>query len=665
MASEENPLGSVRCKSIQVQQLRGIAVLAVVFFHLEPNFFPNGYLGVDVFFVISGYVMAPLLFRTFAESNLKPSLRLAHFFRRRFFRLFPAAGVTITVFIFLMLTLSHIWEHPRTFRQAIAALLLWGNLGAYRYSAGNYFDPNPNPLIHYWSLSAEEQIYVIVPLLVLLMNKIVQNNALKSVLILCTIVGPLAQIFILPSFFEWLKFSNVDGINFFSPFSYLWKFSLGGMLYFYREHLTRILPMVIKKYLYLFSWVLVICVLFSPSAFKYAEILVVFLALFLLIFDGDQSKGKFGFHWLVKLGDISYSVYLVHWPVIYVMKWSPFLVLIPNQLGNLISLGLIAIAALTLFKTVEDKFRLKSSSVENSLTFRRAVVVFWLVPLFLSVAGLQVVTKTSGTLVRSEVPVYSGENDKSCDRLLTGEPCVYKVNNSKGTAVLFGDSVAMALADVFIESAHRSGFQAITFGLAGCQFIESQSVNAPRQSLLIEQFSRPWGENQVSCFDHNAKISAFLKRIQPDFVFYSQHSIDDSYEESLGIGKTDLLNLRVKNLKNLSENINRLEVIGAPPLYAQSELMPTPTTWKLVTGRKSIPVNELESNYIHDDKRMRAELFSESIGYNSIVDLFCTKEVCRSFENGRWLYRDQSHLSLEGAAKLNGMLQDLFALKSK
>jgi hypothetical protein len=76
-------------------------------------------------------------------------------------------------------------------------------------------------------------------------------------------------------------------------------------------------------------------------------------------------------------------------------------------------------------------------------------------------------------------------------------------------------------------------------------------------------------------------------------------------------------------------------------------------------------VNELESNYIHDDKRMRAELFSESIGYNSIVDLFCTKEVCRSFENGRWLYRDQSHLSLEGAAKLNGMLQDLFALKSK
>ena len=151
-----------------IQVLRGIAVIAVVFFHAKEGIFPQGYLGVDVFFVISGFVVTPLIIRIFPESIASPRevLRgLKTFYLRRFFRLAPALGVTLIFSLLLILTLAPVSEYLRFAKQGISSLILLGNFGAYFYSGGNYFAPNPNPLIHLWSLSAEEQIYLVLPAL--------------------------------------------------------------------------------------------------------------------------------------------------------------------------------------------------------------------------------------------------------------------------------------------------------------------------------------------------------------------------------------------------------------------------------------------------------------------------------------------------------------------
>ena len=151
-----------------VQVLRGISVLAVVIFHANLNT-PLGYLGVDIFFVISGLVVTPLILRIFeGQTTLRQRLiNLKIFYVRRFYRLAPALAATLGISAVAILFLGPTSDHERYASQGIATLLVLGNFGAYRYS-GDYFSPNPNPLIHTWSLSVEEQIYIFLPLILML-----------------------------------------------------------------------------------------------------------------------------------------------------------------------------------------------------------------------------------------------------------------------------------------------------------------------------------------------------------------------------------------------------------------------------------------------------------------------------------------------------------------
>ncbi len=151
-----------------IQVLRGLAVLAVVLFHTNEGNFPLGYLGVDVFFVISGFVVTPLILRVFTDKiDGRGSLsNLRHFYKRRFYRLAPALAAILVISAILIFLFGPVGDHQRFARQGVTTLFLLGNVGAYRYS-GDYFSPNPNPLVHTWSLSVEEQIYLILPLVLL------------------------------------------------------------------------------------------------------------------------------------------------------------------------------------------------------------------------------------------------------------------------------------------------------------------------------------------------------------------------------------------------------------------------------------------------------------------------------------------------------------------
>ena len=153
-----------------VQALRGLAVLSIVLFHANEKYFPLGYLGVDVFFVISGFVVTPLMVRIFTSAEINCKKRITNlllFYRRRFYRLAPALALTLTISTLAIFLFDAPNYHQRFARQGIATLLLLGNIGAYRYS-GDYFAPNPNPLLHTWSLSVEEQIYLFLPLVLFL-----------------------------------------------------------------------------------------------------------------------------------------------------------------------------------------------------------------------------------------------------------------------------------------------------------------------------------------------------------------------------------------------------------------------------------------------------------------------------------------------------------------
>src|ERR1035437_3646638 len=153
--------GSRENHRLDVQGLRAIAVLLVVAFHAGLPV-PGGFVGVDVFFVISGFVIAGLLLR---ELDTTGGVDLGRFYTRRIRRLFPALALLVAVVALVSLVLaSPFGSSPLTAKTGLGAVLFTANFAIY-LTTGGYFDApaGTNALLHTWSLSVEEQFYVVFP----------------------------------------------------------------------------------------------------------------------------------------------------------------------------------------------------------------------------------------------------------------------------------------------------------------------------------------------------------------------------------------------------------------------------------------------------------------------------------------------------------------------
>ena len=140
-----NPISLRMTKRSDLQAIRGIALTFVLLYHAKKSFIPNGYLGVDIFFVLSGFVVTPLMLKILdTESIPKTRQNLLHFYKKRFLRLIPAIGASLLLLFPAIFLLSPIEDLDSIYRQALSTLYGFGNVGAYKYS-GDYFTPLLNP----------------------------------------------------------------------------------------------------------------------------------------------------------------------------------------------------------------------------------------------------------------------------------------------------------------------------------------------------------------------------------------------------------------------------------------------------------------------------------------------------------------------------------------
>jgi peptidoglycan/LPS O-acetylase OafA/YrhL len=379
-----------------IQVLRGLAVLAVVLFHAKESYFPLGYLGVDVFFVISGFVVTPLILRIFNEqdiergrlSNLISNLKA--FYIRRFYRLAPALAVTLSISALAIFLLGSPLDHQRFARQGIATLLLVGNLGAYRYS-GNYFSPAPNPLVHTWSLSVEEQIYIFLPLILMLFLLKRRNIKKVATIAFLSITGISILSFLNPTFlqpiYSRVGLSLTSLFSFYSPIDRIWQFALGGIGYLFLDKYRS----PVKKFskpLNLFFLFGMLMILFAPLtvSLKFSSILASFIAVGIIISRSIDVLPEFITRKLEWLGDRSYSIYLVHMPLLYLAKISPV-----TSLGNserrYIQTSVAVVASIALgslsYSRIENRFRGRSKYGNHRVKNKLVVgLLTFVVPLF-------------------------------------------------------------------------------------------------------------------------------------------------------------------------------------------------------------------------------------------------------------------------------------------
>ncbi|MFM8276995.1 MAG: acyltransferase family protein [Cyanobium sp.] len=299
-----------------IDALRGVAVLAVLIFHLNKSWLPGGFTGVDIFFVISGYVVTG----SFLNHSTEPLLlRLSTFYLRRIRRLLPNLLLCVGVTSIAVAMLIPNYENGLFLLTGIKSLFAWSN-NFLLSSANNYFDGEAerNPFLHTWSLGVEEQFYLVFPLLFVLFG----FGARRSFPLLAATVAlslglclswtqqePMRAFFLMPSRF--------------------WEMAVGGLLLLaQRRGFARGWPLGRWPRL-VGALILGLALIFTPETegFPAPGALPAVLGTLLVIQAGPGDNGRFlPVRWLERFllacGLLSYSLYLWHWPVITLMRRS-------------------------------------------------------------------------------------------------------------------------------------------------------------------------------------------------------------------------------------------------------------------------------------------------------------------------------------------------------
>ena len=468
---------------LQIQGLRALAALLVTIFHAK--MMPGGFIGVDIFYVISGYLITGLILREIEKTG---RLDLNAFYQRRIKRLLPTS-----VFVLFVTALIGFFVLPAITRDALgrdlfaAAAYISNYLFAWWENDYQNLNATPSPFIHYWSLAVEEQFYVVWPIFILFLSRFGRRAILNGVAIV-TGLSLLLSIYLTQAAPIWA---------FYSLPTRAWELGVGALLLFIPEKYLR------NRY---FPWLGAIGIVYSSinfnesTAFPGAIALIPVLATAILIgtipiwprFFNDLSNNPLS-QWL---GAISYPLYLWHWPA---------LVLPSSALGRplriretfLCILLTIVLAHFT-SKFIEQPLRHRNFTAKKTYGFFAATtIVSLLVALGISSTASSIISVkgTSYTFdlvkVMERPLVYEDDCHVNYGEELSGD-CTYGVIGSEKKIVLYGDSHAAQWFPALQRLAVEKGFELISLTKSACASVD---VPRPDQGAFKNADCEKWREN--------------------------------------------------------------------------------------------------------------------------------------------------------------------------
>lgn len=310
-----------------IDGLRAIAVLAVMLYHIDKSFLPGGFSGVDVFFVISGYVVSRSLARETALNFYRFTLK---FYARRIIRIFPALIVClIAASVITTLIVPVSWLSETNQKTALSAFFGYSNIALVLYNDG-YFSPRIefNPFAHTWSLGVEEQFYLIFPFVFFIWLKHKERKNISGIFAKWLLAVLLAASFAY-SYFQ--TQSSPDNAFYLLP-SRFWELACGAVLFNLHQRDKLIPNSPISTNIVASAGIILIGLAFIFSdhgsfPFPWA-ILAVSGALFLIAAsvnkagNGSTMQALIENPAMVYIGKLSYSLYLWHWPVYAFFRWT-------------------------------------------------------------------------------------------------------------------------------------------------------------------------------------------------------------------------------------------------------------------------------------------------------------------------------------------------------
>lgn len=612
-----------------IQILRAISVIAIVGFHSSINPIFPGYLGVDIFFVISGFVITPKLLPILNADSFRERVKESYeFLGRRFYRLAPALGIFLLVSSLFLFLLLNIDDHARTWKQAIASLLILGNFGAYRFS-GDYFSPTPNAYIHTWSLAVEEQIYVALPIALMMIWFRRKSSYLTLLIILFLSSAVLFTSKSLnESINEFLGFNYASklGIDFYSPFHRFWEFALGSLIYLVSSKSSR------QKH-YRLSWPLpfaisiLILVPFISLESRFLTWIVCIVAGVYLACGNTQTE-----NWLSKslvlIGNKSYSIYLVHMPISVIVLSNTEIRELNPIITVILIFSLTWLFSRQLYKS-ESRFRVVGELPKRK-NIATGIFKFTIVPLlFFSFMHLSLNARYFGLDRNPSAQVAAWSLDPNCDRNNSPVPCIGLPTLPRKT-LLIGDSTSGAISEVVTKSSLENSLQTLIWSRGGCQF--------------TTDYKSDFGD---VCAKHNLEVINFIKKTRPEVTLVS--NLVTNPAKVSGISQAILL----------IKPYTKIIIVGQVPVfpdagkYQKRNSILTP----IYEAPKVFKLSSMQKPFLSSNLSLLIKSRELGVPYINIWDTFCNEDFCNRYKNG-WLYFDNSHLNTTGADLLRSQISN-------
>jgi peptidoglycan/LPS O-acetylase OafA/YrhL len=657
-------------RRLDIQGLRGVAVTLVVAFHAGLPL-PGGYIGVDVFFVISGFVITALLLR---ELEAADELNLRRFYARRARRLLPALALMLVIVALAgTLLLSPLGSQQQAAKTGTAAATFSANLSLYQRKLGGYFDPTQttNAFLHTWSLAVEEQFYLFFPILlfgVWAWARRFSGRLRKTATAAAIAAGTVASLALSIALTSGRHIAGIQkpvAFAFYSAPSRAWEFGVGALLVFAAPR-ARDLSRRAAVALGVIGLIAIVAAsrVFDPStAFPGTAALVPVLGAALVILGGTVTAGGIGrllsLRPIVWLGDISYGWYLWHWPLIVFAAaiWFRY----PSWF-----LPLIAVASLIptwlSYRFVERPIRF-SPRFTGSRTIAVGLICI-LVPIT-AMATLSHVAKTqsSSTTVnqlRRQLRAHGvSVPGVRCRNTSLGQTCVSEpATGVRGSVWLVGDSQAGALIEPVAAATRRQGYGLHVAAYYGCPFVDELLIDhtANRADFVT-------GGPACQRFVH-ATVNA-VTAAAPNLVIVASAVYTNGFELKDPLTHASASSERTQSRlyeAGLSRVLMRFKRAGVPSLVVNPipqfprwdpSICPAVTIFRDLTscGDSRSKAAALEENAPVTIAEQQAATATGADQINFTDDL-CSATTCATNRGKFFVYRDKDHLSVDGSLTL-------------
>lgn len=648
-----------------IEGLRAIAVLFVLIWHAGVTWLPGGFVGVDVFFVISGFLMTGILHRELMNTG---SVSIVKFYARRARRLIPASALTLVVTAiatWLILPPTRWWSTGQDIAAAGAYVVNW----LLASGSTNYLaqDAAPSPVQHFWSLSVEEQFYLVWPLLLVVIGVVVRQ--LRAVSATKLVLGLLVGAFVISLSWSILRTPVAPGPSYFVTTTRIWELALGGIVALTMTTWAR-LPRVVAA---VAAWIGVAVVLATgmllPPSFPFPGwiALVPTLAVAVIIAAGPAAKSvgpvRICQNSIVqKIGAMSYSLYLWHWPVLVIGGY-----LVTGGISELsVSMGVLLVvisvipASLSYYLVEVPIHQRRGLSTTRSMQIGAMGIVVALVaggavsaagllaersaprPVYTSASspvdfGAQRIGQpgfdrlTPGQAISPSPLVAADDNPpvyaRGCQQGFgSSEPvaCEFGVLDSETTVALIGDSHASHWVDAMEYVAQQRGWRLVSFTKSSCALIDATVINRGAPAPL--------------CTEWNARVMSEIEQMKPAAVFTS--NID--YQIS---GSTDN---HVAMVEGMASAWTKVTDIGIPVFVLRDTPASGVDPADCLAGHLSSPDLCATDRATAFGTRGLAQLEAAATTPVKVIDVtaaICPRDPCSPVIGDVMVYRDRTHMT--------------------